>query len=383
MMHTSIDVSAADFAQEEYIHTLRHGAIPSEKALRAILSIPYREKALVDQVRYRAMEVMEREVGNLVYYRGIVEFSNICTQNCRYCGIRRSNTHVSSRYLLDEEEIVESALWCAERGYGSVVLQSGERRDEAFIELVERIVKTIKERSRSTELPDGVGITLSVGEQTLETYRRFYNAGAHRYLLRIETSNPELFSAIHPPEQRFETRLQALHDLRKAGFQVGTGVMIGIPGQSIDMLARDILFFREIDVDMIGMGPYITHPDTPMAVQGMMEKEALLHLSLLMIAATRLALPDANIAATTALQALVPDGRERGLRFGANVTMPNITPLRVREAYRLYENKPCMNERKEACEACLAGRIASTGRSVGLNAWGDSPRFFKRKFPRE
>lgn len=326
-----------------------------------------------ERLRQHAIEVMHREVGDLVYYRGIIEFSNICSSDCYYCGIRKSNRKVSSRYELSEQQIVSTALWCAEQGYGSVVLQSGERRDPRFLDLVERVIRQIKVRSVSEALPRGLGITLSIGEQSLETYQRLYDAGAHRYLLRIETTDERLFSEIHPRQQRIETRLQALKDLSAAGYQVGTGVMIGLPGQSLRSLAQDILFFRDSDIDMIGMGPYIVHPDSAMAERGMIDRQELLGLSFNMIAATRIVLQDVNIAATTALQALVPDGREQGLSYGANVTMPNLTPTEVRPGYQLYAGKPCLDESKQECRGCLLRRIRSIGRDVGFDMWGDAP----------
>ena len=332
----------------------------------------------VARLRTRALDVMRAHVGNDVYYRGIIELSNVCVRDCLYCGIRRSNKAVE-RFTLDEQEVLDSARWCAEAGYGSLVLQAGERSDPAFIDYVEHLVRRIRAESVRDELPQGLGITLSLGEQTLETYRRWRTAGAHRYLLRIETTNPELFSRIHPPKQSLEGREQALADLAKAGFQVGTGVMIGIPGQTLEMLAEDVLFFREHTIDMIGMGPWLFHPDTPMKdwVQPL-AKEELLQLALNMIAVVRLVCPDVNIAATTALQALVPDGRERGLSCGANVTMPNLTPVHARAHYQLYDGKPCMDEGREECRGCLMGRVESVGRTVALNQWGDAPHFARR-----
>ena len=259
-----------------------------------------------------AFDLASEVVGNSVYYRGIVEFSNICSVNCHYCGIRAGNTELT-RYCMSKSEIVECTRWAADNGYASCVLQSGERRDERFVEFVEDCIAGIKSSSKSKSLPEGLGITLSLGEQSLETYARWFAAGAHRYLLRIETSNPSIFARIHPESQSLESRQACLSYLRECGYQVGTGVMIGIPGQTLEDLAADILFFRENDIDMIGMGPYITHPDSPMFDQGMLEKDPLLQLSLNMIAVTRLVLKDVNIASTTALQALVHNGRELGI----------------------------------------------------------------------
>jgi len=331
----------------------------------------------IEQLRARAEAVTFACIGHQVYYRGLVEFSNRCALDCYYCGIRRSNTKVQ-RFQLTGEEIVEAALWCAQEGYGSVVLQSGERRDREFVDFVADVVRTIKTESVSQDLPQGLGITLSTGEQERSAYERWYAAGAHRYLLRIETTNPELFASIHPPSQTLQRRLTALRHLQETGYQVGTGVMIGLPGQTLAMLAADVLFFRDFSIDMIGMGPYINHEDTPMTGQTPSEMHPVFQMALKMIAVTRLVCPDVNIAATTALQALEPDGREQGMTYGANVTMPNLTPTEVRGNYQLYEGKPCINEGRGECRNCLLNRVRSVGREVGFNQWGDSQHYAKR-----
>ena len=344
----------------------------SAEDIESLLSLT--DKESITQLQDRANEILNEHAGDSVYYRGIVEFSNLCSLDCYYCGIRKSNKNVG-RYTLSREDIISSAKWCAEQGYGSVVLQSGERSDASFVEFVEDIIKEIKKVTISEKLPHGVGITLSVGEHDKETYERFFKAGAHRYLLRIETTNDTLYKKLHPDNQRLEERKQCLEYLRETGFQVGTGVMIGIPGQTKAMLAEDILFFKEQDIHMIGMGPYLVHNQTPMAEEGQMDKDPLLQLSLNMIAVCRIVLKDINIAATTALQAVVPDGRERGLSYGANVTMPNITPTEVRSSYKLYEGKPCMDEGRQECKSCLLGRVRSIGRDVAFDQWGDSKHF--------
>jgi biotin synthase len=286
------------------------------------------KEADIEALRRRAYDIMRVHVGEKVYYRGIVELSNVCTEDCLYCGIRKSN-EATSRYTLSQEEIVSAALWCAEQGFGSVVLQSGERGDANFVSMIESVIFEIKAKSRTERLQKGLGITLSLGEQTLETYTRWKAAGAHRYLLRIETSNEELFEKLHPREQRFDRRTAALEFLRQAGFQLGTGVMIGLPHQTVDMLADDVLFFKKMEVDMVGMGPFIPHHDTPLAAENLkgvlLPDKARFQLALNMIAATRIVCPDINIASTTALQAMIPNGRELGLLFGANVTMPHLS----------------------------------------------------------
>ncbi len=312
-------------------------------------------------------------VGSNVYFRGIVEMSNICTKDCYYCGIRNSNSNVE-RYDMSEDEIVREALWAHENQYGSIVLQSGERQDANFTDKITKILKRIKEESNGE-----LGITISLGEQTEEVYRTWFEAGAHRYLLRVETTNPELYGTLHPESHDFQTRINCLDILRKAGYQVGTGVMIGLPGQTTADLAQDVKFFRDKDIDMIGMGPYIVHSETPLAEKAeTINDEEQLNMGLKMIAVTRLVLRDVNIAATTALQALNPTGREMGLQAGANIIMPNLTDTSYRKGYQLYEGKPCLDENSTMCRGCLKGRVASIGETIGLDQWGDSPHFIKR-----
>lgn len=332
----------------------------------------------VEVIRAAAEKTLLDHCGDTVRLRGLIEFSNRCVLDCHYCGIRRGNRAVK-RYSLTLDDVVACARWCADKGYGSLVLQSGERRDAAFVRRVEAMIRAIKDATRSDTQPEGLGITLCVGEQAPETYERWFAAGAHRYLLRIESSSPELFAQLHPESQRHETRVACLQTLRQIGYQVGTGVMIGVPGQTIDHLIADLLFFRDMDIDMIGMGPYIPNaqallpgaPTVPTA-------EERLRLGLRMIAAARLLLRDVNIAATTALQAMADDGREQGLRYGANVIMPQVTPPNVRKMYTLYDGKPCLDDSAEQCAVCLENRIASVGRRTLKGQWGDSAHFAGR-----
>ncbi|CAK0760600.1 biotin synthase [Azospirillaceae bacterium] len=353
-------LASTSFSDEEIVYLLSL-ALPSE----------------VQKLQRAAYNVATDEIGETVYYRGLVEFSNICAMDCHYCGIRKSNRNIE-RYCLTQDDVVESALWCARAGYGSCVLQSGERHDPRFVRFVEECIKEIRRSSVSEALPQGLGVTLSLGEHPLEAYQTWRNAGAHRYLLRIETTNQKIFEKIHPSTQRFEERILALRNVREAGFHVGTGVMIGLPEQTLEDLCADIRFFVEQDVDMIGMGPYIVSQGGAMIERGMMDKEPLLQLALNMIAVTRLVLRDVNIASTTALQALTHDGREKGILYGANIIMPNITPRDVRKNYQLYEGKPCLDEGRGECRGCLERRVISTGRCVGWNEWGDSRHFRKR-----
>jgi biotin synthase len=273
---------------------------------------------------------------------------------------------------MPKEEILEVALWAEKQGYGSIMLQSGEINTSMRVQFILDVLKAIKAKTT-------LGISLCLGEFSREVYQQFFDAGAHRYLLRIETSNPKLYRKIHPGDHSFERRLQCLHDLREIGFQTGTGVMIGLPFQSIEDLADDLLFFKEIDIDMIGMGPYILHKETPLAKQPCLySKEKRLFLSIKMVALARLLLQDVNIAATTAMQTLHPKGREMALKSGANILMPIITPNAYRFKYLIYEGKPCIDESAEECQRCLERRLKSIDREVGLHLWGDSPHYFAR-----
>lgn len=317
----------------------------------------------------------EKHVGNIVYYRGLIEFSNICGKNCYYCGIRAGNENVK-RYNLTDEEILSSVRFAHDNKYASVVLQSGELANEVFVSRIEKLLKEIKKLTN-----DGIGVTLSLGEQTEETYTQWKEAGAHRYLLRIESSNPDLYYKIHPNNENhnFQTRLNCLKTLKNIGYQVGTGVMIGLPFQTFDDLASDLLFMKDFDIDMCGMGPYIEHKDTPLYLQheSLLPREKRFDLALKMIAILRLMMPDINIAAATALQAIDPMGREKAIKIGANIIMPNITPGKYRDNYKLYEGKPCTDEEADDCTSCLEARIALTGNEVGYGKWGDSKHFKK------
>lgn len=320
-----------------------------------------------------AKKSKEEIVGKKVFFRGLIEFSNICSKDCLYCGIRKSNKKVV-RYNATDEEILAACRFAWENRFGSVVLQSGEIMTKAFINRVDGLLKKIKKLSNNE-----LGITLSCGEQTRETYLRWFESGAHRYLLRIETSNPELYKIIHPSTQKhsFEKRLEALNFLRETGYQVGTGVMIGLPFQTTEDLANDLLFLKKMDIDMCGMGPYIEHENTPMYQYRhlLKTKQERFDMALNMIAVLRLLMPDINIAAATALQAIDPAGREKALAVGANIIMPNLTPCNYRKEYLLYEDKPCLDEDAELCRNCLEARIELAGCEIGYGEWGDSKHF--------
>ena len=260
-----------------------------------------------------------------------------------------------------------------------MVIQGGERHDKKFRDKITSILKEV--RKISSESP--LGITLSLGEQPFDVYQEWFEAGAHRYLLRIESSTQELFEKIHPVDEShsFQTRLTALKDLRRAGYQVGTGVMIGLPFQTLEHLADDLLFFKSFDIDMCGMGPYLEHSQTPLYQYKdlLIPKEERLELSLKMVAILRLMMPKINIAATTAMQSIDPAGREKAILAGANVIMPNLTLTEVRGDYSIYENKPGVGEDASITSSSLERMLQNAGIPIGYNEWGDSLHFKDRK----
>lgn len=324
----------------------------------------------------KSANIKETNVGRISYLRGLIEFSNICSKNCLYCGIRKDNK-LLQRYNLSDEEIIEAAMYAYKSNYASLVLQSGELESNSFIDRVDYLLKKIMEVTDSN-----IGITLSCGEQSYETYKRWFDSGAKRYLLRIESSNKDLYYKIHPNNKlhNFERRVQCLRDMKDIGYQVGTGVMIGLPFQTIDDLANDLLFMKEMDIDMCGMGPYIEHKETPLfrySDQLLPLKERF-ELTLKMISLLRIIMKDINIAASTAMQSIDKMGREKALKIGANIIMPNITPGMYRDFYKLYENKPCTDEQAEDCMNCMEVRISLAGDEIGYNQFGDSIHFKNR-----
>lgn len=325
----------------------------------------------------RSAEVKKTHIGNKVYFRGLIEFSNICRKDCLYCGIRKSNTHVN-RYSASDAEVLQAVDFAYKSKYASVVLQSGELENISFVERIENLLKQI-----STKTEGKIRVTLSLGEQSRETYQRWFNAGAQRYLLRIETSNPDLYLKLHPQNNlhSFEQRMKCLKILKEIGYQTGTGVMIGLPFQTLNDLANDLVFFKKFNIDMIGMGPYIEHQETPLYEfrDSLLPLKSRFDLSLKMISILRIMMKNINIAATTALQAIDKMGREKALKIGANVIMPNITPGIYRNNYLLYQNKPCTDENADDCTECLEARVNMSGDEVAWDEWGDSACYIERK----
>ena len=302
-----------------------------------------------EYARNLANQVRQQVHGNKIYVRGLIEFTNYCKNDCFYCGIRRSNRE-AQRYRLTEEDILTCCAEGYELGFRTFVLQGGE--DPFFTD--EKIVHMIHEIKK--KYPD-CALTLSIGEKSEESYRAFREAGADRYLLRHETADTRHSSRLHPYEMSCEHRKNCLRTLKKLGFQTGAGFMVGSPLQTIDDLVADFLFLKELDPEMVGIGPFIPHKDTPFAE----ERGGTLEDTLFYLALLRLMLPHVLLPATTALGTIHPEGREMGVLSGANVVMPNLSPISVRKKYMLYDGKICTGDESAQCRSCLSGRMKQIG----------------------
>ena len=335
-----------ELSKEEYVALIRQAENPETTRLLA-------EEA----VRLRKLYY-----GNKVYTRGLIEFTNYCKNDCYYCGIRKGN-HKAERYRLTKEEILDCCEQGHELGFRTFVLQGGE---DAYYtkERMTEIIRSIKDR-----YPD-CAITLSIGEKSYEAYQAFRKAGADRYLLRHETADDAHYRTLHPAGMSLAVRKQCLYDLKELGYQVGAGFMVGSPGQTAEHLARDLIFLKELNPHMVGIGPFITHHDTIYAK----EKEGSVELTLFLLSVIRILLPKVLLPATTALGTLDPQGREKGLAVGANVVMPNLSPLKNRKQYELYDHKICTGEEAAECRECLARRVESVGYRL-VNERGDAASF--------
>lgn len=324
--------------------------------------ISRRTPELAEYLFLLAREERHRYYGRDVYVRGLIEFTNFCRNDCFYCGIRKSNCN-AARYRLSEEEILSCCQTGYRLGFRTFVLQGGE--DAYYTD--ERLVHILK--SIKNQYPD-CAVTLSVGERSYDSYKRLFDAGADRYLLRHETSNASHYAMLHPPSLTLTARQQCLWDLKEIGYQVGTGFMVGSPYQTAEHLAEDMLFIKKLNPHMVGIGPFIVHHDTPFANKdsGTME------LTLFMLGLLRLMLPKVLLPATTALGTIDPKGRELGILAGANVVMPNLSPVSVRKDYSLYDNKICTGDEAAECRRCLERRMESIGYRI-VTARGDSLNF--------
>ena len=326
-----------------------------ERVLRQdefVALIDHRTPELAEYLFSRAREVRRCHYGKDVYIRGLIAFTNYCKNDCLYCGIRCSNRS-AQRYRLTKEEILDCCRESWELGYRTFVLQGGD--DPWYnADRIEELVRAIKDQHPECAL------TLSVGEHPREVYQRWYDAGADRYLLRHETADTEHYRSLHPKNLTLETRMRCLWDLKDIGYQVGCGFMVGSPGQTTDCIAKDLLFLHDLQPQMVGIGPFIPHCDTPFrdAPQGSLE------LTLFLLGIIRLMLPQVLLPATTALGTIHPAGREQGILAGANVCMPNLSPVAVRKKYTLYNNKISTGEEAAQSRDALAKRIASIGYQV-------------------
>ncbi len=318
-----------------------------------LISSPYEE--ISEYVFEKARKQRMAYYGNDVYMRGLIEFSNYCKNDCLYCGIRRSNRY-ASRYRLSLDQILQSCKMGYDLGFRTFVLQGGE--DPYFTD--DRIVAIAS--AIKSSFPD-CALTLSIGEKPLESYQTYFDAGADRYLLRHETANKAHYEKLHPPGMSYDHRMQCIWNLKRIGFETGTGFMVGSPGQTVECLADDMMFLTALKPHMVGIGPYIPHHETPFADQ----MAGTLEMTLLMIAFIRLALPYALIPATTALGTISPLGREKGMMAGANVVMPNLSPKEVREKYLLYDDKICTGDEAAECRYCIERRMNSVGYQIKVH----------------
>lgn len=318
------------------------------------------KKYLIEKSNLTRMKVY----GDKVYLRGLIEFTNYCVRNCMYCGIRASNKN-AERYRLTIDEILECAELGDRLGYKTYVLQGGEDpyfTDDIMVEIISKIKKRFPKNA----------ITISLGERSYESYEKMFKAGADRYLIRHETATKELYEKLHPGAS-FENRRRCLEDLKKIGYQIGSGFMVGLPGQKVSDLVNDLLYVKELNPHMVGIGPFISHKDTPLKN----EKNGTLEDTITLIAILRLLLPTALIPATTSLGTINPLGRELGIKAGANVVMPNLSPTSVREKYSLYDGKICTGDEAAECRRCIEGRINRAGFKVEVSR-GDNIEWKRR-----
>lgn len=344
----------------ELVEKLYSGQNLTDSELAALIETD--DEAVSDLLKKRADEVRRREYGDKVFLRGLIEISSYCKNDCLYCGIRRSNKD-ADRYRLSHNEILSCCENGYELGFRTFVLQGGE--DSFFTdEVMCGIIADIRKK-----FPD-CAITLSLGERSRESCRLMKDAGADRYLLRHETASQELYSKLHPAEMSLENRKDCLFTLRELGYQVGSGFMVGAPYQTTENLVADLRFLQELRPHMIGIGPFVPHHKTPFAdAEG-----GTLELTLRLLGILRLMFPKVLLPATTALGTISPIGRELGLQTGCNVVMPNLSPVKVRKKYDLYDNKICTGEEAAECRGCLQRRIESVGFRISAER-GDAADF--------
>lgn len=325
--------------------------LPKEKLLLLLDNMNEEDKNYLFKM---SLKIKEKVYGDKIYMRGLIEFTNYCKRNCVYCGIRSENIK-ADRYRLTVEQIMECCTVGEKLGYKTFVLQGGEDpfyTDDKIVEIIKEIKKEFKETA----------ITLSIGEKSFESYKKFYDAGVDRYLLRHETASKKLYGKLHP-NMDFDNRRKCLRDLKEIGYQIGAGFMVGLPNQTNKDYAEDLIFLKELSPHMIGIGPFISSKDTPLSN----EKNGTVEETLVLLSIIRLLLPAVLLPSTTALGSLDSKGREKALKVGANVVMPNLSPISVREKYALYDGKICTGDEAAHCRKCIEGRINSTGFKVDMS----------------
>lgn len=351
-----------DRHERELIEKLDKEKVLSEKEYEQLIVL--RDDEAIKLLSELASETRKAVFKDKIYTRGLIEISSICKNNCLYCGIRRDNT-LAERYRLSKEEILSCAAEGYELGFRTFVLQGGEDpffKDDVLCDIVTAL---------KSQHPD-CAVTLSMGEKSRESYKVLFDAGADRYLLRHETADSEHYALLHPKEMSFENRMRCLDDLKSIGYQVGCGFMVGSPYQTPKTLAKDLYFIQQFKPDMCGIGPFIPHHNTPFRD----ETQGSLELTLFLLSVIRLMLPEVLLPATTALGTIDPRGREKGIMAGANVVMPNLSPVAVRKKYELYDNKICTGDESAQCRDCLDKRMEMIGCRLAVDR-GDAPRIRK------
>ena len=318
----------------------------------------------MEYLRKKARKKADEIYGKQVFVRGLIEFTNYCKNDCYYCGIRASNK-CAERYRLNKEDILNCCEQGHTLGFRTFVLQGGEDLHYSDDEMC-NIISSVK-----SAYPD-CALTLSVGERSYDTYKRWFDCGADRYLLRHETADKEHYQKLHPEKMSFDNRMKCLENLKEIGYQTGCGFMVGSPYQTTECLIKDLRFIKEFQPAMVGIGPYLSHNQTPFAN----EKNGEVRLTLILLSIIRLLLPEVLLPATTALGTAAGDGRERGILAGANVVMPNLSPVKVRKKYSLYDNKICTGEEAAECKFCLTNRVKSIGYEI-VSSRGDNIKFIR------
>lgn len=339
----------------DIIEKLRSGGLPSLEELKFILSVNEENRIILAEA---ARELSLKTFGSKIYLRGLIEISSYCKNNCFYCGIRQGNAK-AERYRLSEEEILACCKTGSELGFKTFVLQGGEYpyyNDDVMCEIVTEIKSAFPQ----------CAVTLSLGERSYESYKRLYDAGADRYLLRHETADEAHYGRLHPAQMSLQNRKKCLFNLKEIGYQTGCGIMVGSPYQTAETILRDLEFMKELEPHMIGIGPFVSHKDTPFKDF----PNGSVTVTLILLSVLRLMFPKMLLPATTALGTLDPQGREKGILAGANVLMPNLSPVGVRKKYSLYDNKICTGEEAAECRMCLRNRISKIGYEV-IDCRGD------------